>query len=186
MKKAKKWIWIAVAAVVVIGGVAAAVILSRNNREPVYVYGFADGIAGMTDYYDGGNESSGMVTTDRIQTAFLSETQKVLDILVTDGQQVKKGDVLFTYDTTLSDIALRQKELSVEQAKLDLDTAKKELAVINSYVPISHHEVVQPEPTEPAEPVANLADFDLEGKDFLAYSGSGSTASQIPKRWRSR
>lgn len=176
MKKAKKWIWIAVAAVVVIGGVAAAVILSRNNREPVYVYGFADGIAGMTDYYDGGNESSGMVTTDRIQTAFLSETQKVLDILVTDGQQVKKGDVLFTYDTTLSDIALRQKELSVEQAKLDLDTAKKELAVINSYVPISHHEVVQPEPTEPAEPVANLADFDLEGKDFLAYSGSGSTA----------
>lgn len=176
MKKAKKWIWIAVAAVVVIGGVAAAVVLSRNNREPVYVYGFADGMAGMTDYYDGGNESSGMVTTDRIQTAFLSETQKVLDILVTDGQQVKKGDVLFTYDTTLSDIALRQKELSVEQAKLDLETAKKELAVINSYVPISHHEVVQPEPTEPAEPVANLADFDLEGKDFLAYSGSGSTA----------
>lgn len=180
MKKAKKWIWIVVAAVVVIGVAAAAVLVSQNNREPVYVYGFADGIAGMTDYYNGGNESGGIVTTDRIQTAYLSQTQKVLDILVTEGQQVQKGDVLFTYDTTLSDITLRQKELSVEQAKLDLETAKRELAVINSYVPISYHEVVLPEPEEPAEPVADLADFDLEGKDYLAYSGSGST-SLTPK-----
>ncbi len=180
MKKAKKWILIALAAVIVIGGVAAAILVSQNNREPVFVYGFEEGIAGMTDYYDGSGESGGMVTTDRIQTVYLSQTQKVLDILVQDGQQVKKGDVLFTYDTTLSDIALRQKELSVEQAKLDLETAKKELRVINSYVPISYHEVTPPEPTEPPEPVANLADFDLEGKDYLPYSGSGAT-SLTPK-----
>ena len=127
MKKAKKWIWIAVAAVVVIGGVAAAVVLSRNNREPVYVYGFADGIAGMTDYYDGGNESSGMVTTDRIQTAFLSETQKVLDILVTDGQQVKKGDVLFTYDTTLSDIDLEKASIDLQKLQLQKQKRKQNL-----------------------------------------------------------
>ena len=173
----KKWIWIAVSAVVVIGGIVAAVLVMQNNKEPVFVYGFAEGIAGMTDYYDGGNESSGMVTTDRIQPVYLTDTQTVLEVLVTDGQQVKKGDVLFTYDTTLSDITLRQKELSVEQAKLDLETAKRELSVINSYVPISYHEVVEP---EPAEPVANLADFEVEGKDYLAYSGSGST-SLTPK-----
>ena len=135
----KKWIWIAVSAVVVIGGIVAAVLVMQNNKEPVFVYGFAEGIAGMTDYYDGGNESSGMVTTDRIQPVYLTDTQTVLEVLVTDGQQVKKGDVLFTYDTTLSDITLRQKELSVEQAKLDLETAKRELSVINSYVPISYH-----------------------------------------------
>ena len=173
----KKWLWIAVAVVAVVGVVAAAVVLTQNNREPVYVYGFAEGIAGMTDYYSGGNESSGMVTTDRIQPVYLTGTQTVLEVLVTEGQQVKKGDVLFTYDTTLSDITLRQKELSVEQSKLDLETAKRELSVINSYVPISYHEVVEP---EPAEPVANLADFEVEGKDYLAYSGSGTT-SLTPK-----
>ncbi|MBP3673970.1 MAG: biotin/lipoyl-binding protein [Oscillospiraceae bacterium] len=176
-KLKKKWLWIAVAAVVVIGSIVAAVLITQSNKEPVFVYGFAEGIAGMTDYYDGGNESSGMVTTDRIQPVYLTDTQTVLEVLVSDGQQVKKGDVLFTYDTTLSDITLRQKELSVQQSKLDLETAKRELSVINSYVPISYHEVVEP---EPAEPVANLADFEVEGKDYLAYSGSGGT-SLTPK-----
>ena len=176
MKKAKKWIWIALAAAAVIGGIAAGVFFAGQNREPVFVFGFADGIAGMTDYYDGSSESSGMVTTDRVQPVFLSGTQTILEMKVTEGQTVKKGDILFTYDTTLSDIALMQKDLSVQQAKLDLETAKKELAVINSYVPIRYYEVETPEPTEPAEPVKELSDFDLTGKDYLAYSGSGQTS----------
>lgn len=180
MKKNKKWIWIVVAVILVVAIVAGVVVVSQNNKEPVYVYGFADGIAGMTDYYDYSNESSGMVTTDKVQTVYLSSTQTVLEMMVSEGQQVKKGDVLFTYDTTLSDIALMQKDLSVQQAKLDLQTAKNELAVINSYVPIRYYEVPEPEPTEPAEPVADLATFDLDGKDYLAYSGSGTT-SLTPK-----
>lgn len=180
MKKAKKWIWIPVAVLLVAGAIGGGVYLSRQNREPAFVYGFADGIAGMTDYYDYSNESSGMVETDRVQPVFLSSTQKIEEMLVAEGQQVKKGDVLFTYDTTLSDIALMQKDLAVQQKKLDLETAKKELNVINSYVPIRYYEVETPEPTEPAEPVADLADFDLEGKEYLAYSGSGTT-SLTPK-----
>lgn len=174
MKKPnKKWLWIALAVVVVAGGIVAAVLLTQNNKEPVFVYGFSDGVAGMTDYYESNSDSSGSVSADRVQTAFLRDTQTVTEVLVTDGQEVKKGDVLFTYDTTLSDITLRQKELAVEQAKLDLETANRELAVINSYVPISYHEVEEP---EPPEYVADLADFDLEGKDYLAYTGSGTTS----------
>ena len=176
-KKVNKWVWIALAAVAVIGIIVAVVLLTQQNKEPVFVYSFSDGIVGMSDYYYGGNDSSGMVTTDRIQTVYLTDTQTVLEVNVTDGQEVKMGDVLFTYDTTLSDITLRQKELSVQQSKLDLETAKQELAVINSYVPISYHEVEEP---EPAEPVASLADFDLTGKDYLAFSGSGTT-SLTPK-----
>lgn len=178
--KNKKWIWIAVAAVAVVGGVAAGILLSKSNQKPVYVYGFSDGIAGMTDYYEGGSDSSGMVTTDRIQPVYLSQTQTILEMNVTEGQSVKKGDVLFTYDTTLSDIALMKKDLAVQQAKLDLETAQKELRVINYYKPIRYYEVETPEATEPEEPVADLSSFDLEGKDYLAYSGSGST-SLTPK-----
>lgn len=180
MKKSKKWIWIALAAVLLIGAAGAGVYFAQNNKEPVFVYGFADGIAGMSDYRDYTNESSGMVTTDKLQPIYLSSTQTVLEVFVTEGQQVKKGDLLFTYDTTLSDIALMQKDLSVQQAKLDLETAKKELRVINSYVPIRYYEPEIPEPTEPPEPVLDLKDFDVEGKDYLAYSGSGET-SLTPK-----
>ncbi len=180
MKKAKKWIWLLVVVLLIAGAVGGWLWYREQNREPVFVYGFADGIVGMTDYYDYSTESSGMVTTDRVQNIFLTSTQTVLEVFVTEGQEVKKDDILFTYDTTLSDITLMQKDLAVQQAKLDLQTAEKELRVINSYVPIRYYEVVQPEPTEPEEPVANLADFDLTDKLYLAYSGSGST-SLTPK-----
>ncbi len=180
MKKSKAWIWILVVVLVIGGAIGGWVWYSQQNQEPVFVFGFAEGIVGMADYYDYSGESSGLVTTDRVQNVFLSGTQTVLEVLVTEGQQVKKGDVLFTYDTTLSDITLMQKDLAVQQAQLDLETAQKELRVINSYVPIRYYEVPEPEPTEPPEPIANLADFDLTGKTYLPFSGSGGT-SLTPK-----
>lgn len=179
-KNLKKWIWIPIVVILAAAGIFGWQWYAKQNQEPVYVFGFADGIPGMADYQDYSGESSGMVTTDRVQNVFLSSTQTITEMLVTEGQEVKKGDVLFTYDTTLSDIALMQKDLAVQQAKLDLQTAQKELRIINSYVPIRYYEVEEPEPTEPPEPVANLADFDLTDKTWLAYSGSGGT-SLTPK-----
>lgn len=174
--KAKKWLIAGIIILVILAGVAAAVVLvPKMNQEPVYVYGFLDGTAGMTDYYEGGRESSGMVTTDRVQNVFLSETQTITEVLVTEGQEVKKGDVLCTYDTTLSDIALQKKLYAVEQAKLDLETAKQELRVINSYVPISYHPVETPEVEQPAQPDKEISELELEGLDYLVYSGEGTT-----------
>lgn len=175
--KHKKKLWIAAALVSAAALIAGGLFLARRNREPVYVFGFAEGIPGMADYYHSSGESGGMVTTDKIQPAYLTKTQTVLEILVEEGQQVKQGDILFTYDTTLSDIQLMQKDLSVQQARLDLETARRELAVINCYVPIRYYEVEEP---EPEEPVADLSEFDLTGRDYLAYSGSGTT-SLTPK-----
>ncbi len=180
MAKAKKrrWIWIVVVvAVLAAAGAGAIIYLPKLNAENIYVYGFYDGIAGMTDYYEGSGESSGMVTTDKVQPVFLSSTQTVTEILVSEGQQVKKGDVLFTYDTTLSDIALQRKALSVEQSKLDLETAKRELMVINSYVPISYKPVETPPPEEePSEPEKEIGDLELEGKEYEVYKGEGDTS----------
>lgn len=178
--KNKKWIWIVLAVLIVAAAVVAGIFLLGQSKEPVPVFGFMDGVAGMADYYDYNNESTGMVTAEGVQTVYPSETQTSLEILVTEGQSVKKGDVLLKYDTTLSDIELMQKDLAVQQLKLDLQTAQKELKVIKSYVPIRYYDVEVPEPEEPEEPVADLSEFDLTGKDYLAYSGSGST-SLTPK-----
>ena len=180
MKKRKVWIIAAVVTALLAGGGGLWYYLAQHSVEPVYVYGFLDGTAGMTDYRDSGNESYGMVTTDKIQPVYLSGTQTILEMKVSEGQSVKKGDVLFTYDTTLSDLELMKKDLAVQQAELDLQTAKRELNIINSYVPISYHEVVVPEPTEPEEPVEDLTQQDVTGKDYLPYSGSGKT-SLTPK-----
>lgn len=176
-KKTEKKIWlILIPVIVVICGVAIWLAARGGGGEAVYVYGFDDGVAGMSDYYDGMDQSDGRVSTDRIQPVYITETQTINEILVYEGQEVKKGDVLFTYDTTLSDIELRRKELSVDQLKLDLITAQQELAVINSYVPISTRPVETPDPDEePDQPKINISDLDLEGRDYLVYSGKGDT-----------
>ena len=180
MSKAKnklKWLWIVLAIVVLAVAVGAGVyFLPKLNAESVYVYSFYEGLAGMADYYDYSTESSGMITTDKVQPVYISETQTVKEILVYEGQEVKKGDVLFTYDTTLSDISLQRKALSVEQTKLDLQTAKRELAIINSYVPISYAPVETPEPDEEQEEEKTIADLELEGKDYVVYKGKGDTS----------
>ena len=167
-----------VVAVLAAAGVGLWYFTQNRNSEPVGVYPF--NYVGMTEYWGDSQESYGPVTTDRIQPVYLTGTQTITEILVTEGQQVKKGDVLFTYDTTLSDIELQKKDISVQQAKLDLETAKQELAVINSYVPISYHPVEEVEPTVPEEPEKDISELDIEGKDYLAYSGQGTT-SLTPK-----
>ena len=108
--------------------------LGHNSSEPVYVYPFE--YLGMTEYWGDSQESYGPVTTDRIQTIFLSDTQTVTEVLVQQGDTVKKGDVLMTFDTTLSDLALERKRLDVEKLKLQLQDAQKELRQINSMKPM--------------------------------------------------
>ena len=108
--------------------------LGHNSSEPVYVYPFE--YLGMTEYWGDSQESYGPVTTDRIQTIFLSDTQTVTEVLVQQGDTVKKGEVLMTFDTTLSDLALERKRLDVEKLKLQLQDAQKELREINSMKPM--------------------------------------------------
>ncbi|MBE7017524.1 MAG: HlyD family efflux transporter periplasmic adaptor subunit [Ruminococcaceae bacterium] len=174
-KKKKVWIWIVVAAAIALGAAAGAfVYLPKLNAESVYVYSLAEGLSGMSDYYEGSGESSGQITTDKVQPVYISATQTITEIMVEEGQQVKKGDVLLTYDTTLSDIELQRKWLSVEQDKVDLQTAKRELAVINSYVPIYYKPEPTPDPN--AEPEKEISDLELEGKDYVVYKGKGDTS----------
>ena len=108
--------------------------MGHNSSEPVYVYPFQ--YIGMTEYWGDSQESHGPVTTDKIQTVFLSDTQTVTEILVQEGDAVKKGDLLMTFDTTLSDLQLERKRLDVEKKKLQLEDAQKELRRINNMKPM--------------------------------------------------
>ena len=91
----------------------------------------------MTEYWGDSQESYGPVTTDKVQTVFLSETQTVIDVMVQQGDTVKKGDLLMTMDTTLSDIALERERLEVEKVKLKLSQAEEELRSIKKMKPMS-------------------------------------------------
>ena len=151
MKKSKKKGLILALVIVLLAAAGLGIwyYLGHNSSEPVYVYPFS--YLGMTEYWGDSQESYGPVTTDRIQTVFLSDTQTVTEVLVQQGDTVKKGDLLMTFDTTLSDLALERKRLDVEKKKLQLQDAQKELRRINNMKPM-----VIPAPSDEPEEDENL------------------------------
>ncbi len=99
----------AAAAVVVLA--AAGFWLSRRSSAVVKVYDF--NMVGMTEYWGGSKGSYGPVSTDKVQTAFLTDTQEDTEVCVQQGDVVKKGDLLMRFDTTLSDLAVERTRLDV-------------------------------------------------------------------------
>ncbi len=139
-------ILLVVAALVLSAAGAGWYFLSHRALEPVNVFSFQ--YLGMTEFWGDSQESYGPVTTDRIQTVFLSETQTVTEILVAPGDTVKKGDLLIRFDTTLTDIALERERLKVEKLKLDLENAKDRLKEINKMKPMVIPSYTPSEPEE--------------------------------------
>jgi len=148
---------------------------TQGSREPVNVFPFR--YIGMTEYWGDQQESYGPVSTDRIQTVYLSESQIVTEVKVKEGDEVKKGDILMTFDTTLSDLAVERKRLDVEKLKLQLESAKRRLQEINAMKPM-----VIPEPSDEDEDDENLGDK-LEKKYTISknskYDGSSRSKSLI-------
>ena len=150
-KSRGKKILISVICLVLVAAIGVGIWLhaGSSGSEPVPVFPF--NYVGMTEYWGDSQESYGFVQTDGVQTVYLSTTQTVTEILVQMGQEVKKGDVLMTFDTTLSDLALERKRLDVEKLKLQLEDAKKQLREINAMKPM-----VIPQPSEDDEEDADL------------------------------
>ena len=149
--KKKTIITVTAVVLVVVIGLGVWFGVSRGRSEPVKVFAF--NYVGMTEYWGDSQESYGPVSTDKIQTVFLSSTQTVTEMKVAQGDMVKKGDVLMTFDTTLSDLQLERKRLEVEKLKLDQETARKRLREIQNMTPMS------------------AADFDVSG-DYGDEGGS--------------
>lgn len=133
--KKKTIITVTAVVLVVVIGLGVWFGVSRGRSEPVKVFAF--NYVGMTEYWGDSQESYGPVSTDKIQTVFLSSTQTVTEMKVAQGDMVKKGDVLMTFDTTLSDLQLERKRLEVEKLKLDQETARKRLREIQNMTPMS-------------------------------------------------
>lgn len=174
--KTKKIIVIVVAAAILLGaGGGAWYWFGHRNAEPVYVYPFE--YIGMTEYWGDSQESYGPVTTDKIQTIYLSDTQTVTEILVSQGDAVKKGDLLMSFDTTLSDLALERARLDVEKLKLQLEDAKKQLKRINSMKPMVIPTVDKDEDEDSDQGTALKGDYQIStNRD---YDGSKKNLALI-------
>lgn len=130
MKKFNKKIVVRAGAGVLAVAVATGTVLGvravRSGSNAVGVYELSNL---SYDGADMGNSSemSGTVSADQVQTVYVSDTQTVTEVFVQEGQTVKKGDVLLSYDTTLTDIELTRKELEIQKQKLELEKMQKQV-----------------------------------------------------------
>lgn len=175
----KKKIWIPVVALVLVAAAVAGILLyPRNAPDPVQVFPVE-----MLSYIGSqapAGESSGVVTADKVQTVYVSSTQNVKRIHVYEGQKVKAGDLLYTYDTTLSDLTLERKDLSIQQMEMNLKNAKEELTKLKAMKPM----VVTGPSNSGATPGTGKSPADREYLNSI-YAGSGTSGSPY-KFWISR
>lgn len=134
LKKHKKMFIIA-GSVLGVVGVTAGIIagVAGAGGKAVYVYPYS--IVGIGSYYQDSQQTYGQVRSDNIQTVSVTDTMTVTSVNVKVGDVVKKNDVLMTYDSTLSELALEKKRLAVEQQKQQLQQEKDRLQEIMNYTP---------------------------------------------------
>ncbi|MFS0558948.1 biotin/lipoyl-binding protein [Brevibacillus sp. 179-C9.3 HS] len=110
---------------------------------------------------------------------------KVQRLLVKEGQSVKKGDVLFTIDSTDAQLALQKQELAIIRAKKELNEIKDKKDIINADKDGKVIEVLVKEgdSVTPETPIVKLANTDylkITGK-FTAFESERFSVGQKVK-----
>ena len=147
MRKKKTLLLAVGICIAVLGAITGILFLIKNSSaKAVNVYSVSDF---STDYYWGSSsETYGSVFLDKLQTVYLSDTQTVSEVYVQAGQEVKAGDPLLAYNTTLTDLALQKADIALQKLKAQQTKAQNDLQALNAMKPHSSV-LVTPEVTTP-------------------------------------
>ena len=137
LSKRGKRIIAAIAAVVIgaaaVFGIGTAVRRTTSASVPVIQVSSID--YGL--WLDWENSVSGVITSDAEQSIYLSDTEKVKEVLVTEGQAVHKGDVLMKYDTKSTKLNLEKEKVNRERIELGIEVARENIRTLENISPIS-------------------------------------------------
>ena len=154
------------------GGVYGILLLVRGSGGKVKVYPIMEF---CTDYADDQAETQGLVKPDKMQSIYVSETQKITKYFVREGDTVKVGDPILSYDTTLTDLQLERARISVQKLEIALDEANANLVKVNNY----RLYVPQPDPLPDEEPDTPLTPVEVP----YFRGGSGTKDSPFFYIW---
>lgn len=128
-KKLKKTLIIAACVAAGCGAVWGGLTIARNaQRGDVNVYAVGD--FAMTDYWGDSSNTSGMVTTDKLQKIYISQSQTVTKVWVKEGDEVRKGEPLVSYDSTLTEATVEKAKVAYDRAVANLEAAKGQLELL--------------------------------------------------------
>ena len=130
----KKWIVAFIAAGVLLLGGVTVYAVKTSSQSTVKVVSVSDmsGGGGWSD-----NSLSGNITSDVSQNIYLADSQTVKKIHVKEGDTVKVGEDLLTYDMTLENLDLEMKKLEKQGIELNIEKAKREITKLKNTKPSS-------------------------------------------------
>ena len=169
-----------------VGGITAAV--RATTASTVAVVSVSDLNCGS--YLDWQNSVTGKITTEAEQNIYLSDTEKVQEVLVQEGQAVRKGDVLLRYDTESTRLSLEKEKVKREKIELDIEVAKENIKTLENASADSGGgdfgligDFVETDPAEvlakatvhekvlraDAKPVSEGSEYEILGTEFAPY-----------------
>ena len=128
----KKWIVAFIAAGVLLLGGVTVYAVKTSSQSTVKVVSVSD-MSGGGGWHD--NSLSGNITSDVSQNIYLADSQTVKKIYVKEGDTVKVGDDLLTYDMTLENLNLEMKKLEKQGIELNIEKAKREITKLKNTKP---------------------------------------------------
>ena len=158
----RKWIAALIAAGVLLLGGVTVYAVKMSNQGTVKV-------VAISDMSDGGgwsdNSLSGNITSDVSQNIYLTDSQTVKKIYVKEGDTVKVGDELITYDMTLENLDLEMKKLEKQGIELNIEKAKREITKLKNTKPSSDNGDDDPGYDFPDDPGEDPEDPSIEPEE---------------------
>ncbi|MGN9011383.1 hypothetical protein ACTNBP_01325 [Oliverpabstia intestinalis] len=158
----KKWIAAFIAAGVLLLGGVTVYAVKTSSQITVKVVSVSDmsGGGGWSD-----NSLSGNITSDVSQNIYLADSQKVKKIYVKEGDTVKVGDDLLTYDMTLENLDLEMKKLEKQGIELNIEKANREITKLKNTKPSSDNGNEDPGLDIPEDPGEEPEDPSMEPEE---------------------
>ena len=158
----KKWIVAFIAAGVLLLGGVTVYAVKTSSQSTVKVVSVSDmsGGGGWSD-----NSLSGNITSDVSQNIYLADSQTVKKIHVKEGDTVKVGDDLLTYDMTLENLDLEMKKLEKQGIELNIEKANREITKLKNTKPSSDNDNEDPGFDIPEDPGEEPEDPSIEPEE---------------------
>lgn len=169
-KKVVKRILLILLIVILVGAVGYGIYRfywSRSVAKVVQVSSIA------IDYSGDEVESGGTLTNDQTQSFYLSDSDNIQEIYVTEGQQVSAGTPLLKYNTDETAASINEKQVSIQQTANDISIAQAQLDKLRTIKPTDDTEE-ENKKVEPTGKEKNKQAYRYLTEKAKPYDGKGT------------
>ena len=166
----------------IIGGALAVVKKNRTNSLTAEVKQVSM-LAVDPDMWSDSSTSYATVSTEYTQSVYADSSKNISEIYVKEGDSVKIGDKLLSYDKTLLELQEQSAKITVQKDEIAVNRKKEALEKLKNTTPVSDNSgggdyiddtTPEPEPTATPLPDSHANLYSKVTLDAVPYAGTGT------------